>query len=463
MGMKGMSLLLCGLLLCSSLFVVGERTNATDALFVIITPAAFVEELAVLQAHKQSHGIATMIVTLDEISTGVYFPVEGRDTAEEMKYFIKNAHESWGTTDVLLVGGKNVMPARETRCGFLGVNTSDEYVYYFSDLYFADIYDAHGSFCSWDSNEDGVYADKNRSGIQDQVDYYPDVCVGRILTNSESEVATVVDKIITYENTTAGASWFHTLVVCGADDARSLLIEAALPFLLGRLGIPVWEGEFLGNAAARMLSDFTIKKIYGSGFIRPSVKACTVGNINQAIDEGAGFLMFNGHGSSEIAMAANFPFLKNVWLPYPHRYCTDDVQELSNGYKLPVTLFGGCNCGDFNASDSPIAWSFVGHAQGGAIASLACTAGANMVLGSLCTKSFHGYLLMQILSLYADGVDYVGRLWAGSITRYLDDPEVMALGDAFSQFNWRDTIANPYCLEQWSLFGDPTLKIGGYT
>jgi hypothetical protein len=458
---KRMSVLLCGLLMCSCFIVQGSPLSEESA-FVMITPAEFVDELAVLQAHKQSHGISTKIVTLDEIFSGAYFPPQGDDAAEQVKYFIAHAHEMWDTMFVLLVGGKELMPVRETRCCFFGENSSEIYVYYFSDLYYADLYDSQGGFCTWDSNDDGIYADKNRSGVVDNVDLYPDVCVGRILTNTESEVSTVVEKIITYENSTAGQSWFHTLVVCGADDARSLLIEAALPFLLGRLGVPVWEGEFLGNAAARILPDFTVKKIYGSGFFRPTVKALTIRNINEAIDEGAGFLMFNGHGSPDCAMVANFPFLRSLWLPYPHQYTGADVAGLSNGFKLPVALFGGCNCGDFNASDSPIAWTFVAHKTGGAIASLACSEGANMLLGSLCTKSFQGHMLMSVFSSYAAGTDQLGELWCDSISNYLNDPQAMALGDAFSQFNWRHTHANHYAIEQWTLFGDPTLKIGGY-
>lgn len=462
MGKKSLLAIMCCILLSNTSFIVGSAICSDTSVFVIISPAEFVEELTPLVSHKVSHGISTRIITLDEISLGVYFPVTGRDAAEQIKYFIKNARETWNTTAVLLVGGKDVMPVRVTRTCFSVGNSSLAYVYYFSDLYYADLYFQNGSFCSWDSNNDSLFADKNRSGFIDDVDLFPDVSVGRILTNTESEVATVVDKIIRYENSTAGQPWFKTLIVCGADDARSMLLEAMLPFMLGRVGVPVFEGEYLGNAAARILSDFTVKKVYGSGFIRPLIPALTIGNMNKVMSEGAGFLMFNGHGSAECAIATNFPFLKSVWLPFPHRYMVSDVDALTNGYMLPVALFGGCNCGDFNASECPIAWKFIAHEQGGAIASIACTAGATMVLGSLCTHSFHGYLLMRIFSAYVEGMDCVGNLWRDSITTYLNDPEVMKLGDAFSQMNWHDTLANHYVLEQWMLFGDPTLKIGGY-
>lgn len=165
--------------------------------------------------------------------------------------------------------------------------------------------------------------------------------------------------------------------------------------------------------------------------------------------------MFNGHGSAECAILTNFPFMKNFWLPRPHRYNCSDVDALSNGIRLPVALFGGCNCGDFNTSDCPIAWKFIAHESGGAIASIACTAGATMILGSLCVKSFHGYLLMRIFSAYAEGINRVGDLWCESIRTYLNDADVMALGDAFSQFNWRDNLANHYVLEPMDVVWGP--------
>jgi len=444
------------------LVVPGDVEVQVTYAFIIIAPEQFTEELAPLLIHKETHGITTKIVTLEEIFTGTYFPSIGRDNPERIKYFIKDAKETWNTTYVMLVGGKETTAVRFTRTCFYGENSSSLYVDYISDLYYADLYFSNGSFCSWDSNHDSLFADKNMTGYIDAVDLCPDVCVGRILTNTESEVKTVVEKIMTYENTTADQQWFKNLIVCGGDDARSFKIEFLLPLLLGRIGYPVFEGEFLGNQAARILSDFSVKKIYGSGLIRPSVQSLTVKNINNAINEGAGFLMFNGHGAPDTAILTNFPFIKRIWFPWPHGYTSSDVEALTNGYKLPVALFGGCNCGDFNASPIPIAWKFIARENGGAIASVACSCGATLLLGSLCTETFHGYLLIRMFSSYAEGTDRVGQLWKESIIRYLNDDDALKLGDDFSMFNWRHALANHYALEQWTLFGDPTLQIGGY-
>ena len=48
-----------------------------------------------------------------------------------------------------------------------------------SDLYYADLYNANGSFCSWDTDNDGLYAEwPYPQPQQDTVDLVPDVYVG---------------------------------------------------------------------------------------------------------------------------------------------------------------------------------------------------------------------------------------------------------------------------------------------
>ena len=59
--------------------------------FIILTPTDFSSELGAIINHKISRGISTKLVTLDEIYGGTYFPVQGRDNQEKIKYFIKDA------------------------------------------------------------------------------------------------------------------------------------------------------------------------------------------------------------------------------------------------------------------------------------------------------------------------------------------------------------------------------------
>ena len=111
--------------------------------FLILSPAPYVEELEELVDHKNNRGLNTLLVTLDDIYESQYFPVEGRDNPEKIKYFIKHAMETWGIKSVLLVGGAEAFPIRQTHVYVEYFDVDEPYV---SDLYYADIYNADGSF-----------------------------------------------------------------------------------------------------------------------------------------------------------------------------------------------------------------------------------------------------------------------------------------------------------------------------
>ncbi|OYT62196.1 peptidase C25, partial [Thermoplasmatales archaeon ex4484_30] len=105
---------------------------------LIIAPSEFSDALQPLVEHKENYNISTKIVTIDEIYGGTYFVVKGRDDAEKIKYFIKNAIEQWGIKYVLLVGNSEKFPIREAYA------YDGEEAYFISDLYYADIYNKDG-------------------------------------------------------------------------------------------------------------------------------------------------------------------------------------------------------------------------------------------------------------------------------------------------------------------------------
>ncbi|HEC77490.1 MAG TPA: hypothetical protein ENI33_09615, partial [Thermoplasmatales archaeon] len=111
---------------------------------LIICPDKWIDALQELKQHKESHGIRTVIAGLNEIYTGKYFSAYGRDNAEKIKYFIKDAIEQWGIKYVMLVGGRQggvmkerwLTPVRYTNLD----DMSGWEKGYLSDLYFADVY-----------------------------------------------------------------------------------------------------------------------------------------------------------------------------------------------------------------------------------------------------------------------------------------------------------------------------------
>lgn len=444
-------------------FVSGENINSNSSVnfglindeydFIIITPEIFSVELERLKDHKEQHEIKTLIITLDDIYNGIYFSVEGRDDAEKIKYFLKSAKENWEIDYVMLVGGKEEMPVR-----FVENIYGRHYNFFISDLYFADIYDKDGSFCSWDSNQNDVFGEVNASYALDEVDLYPDICIGRLLCSDISELQLVVSKIIGYEENAYNADWFKNIVLFGGDSQPSFL-EFIYPLFGLRIGSIAFEGEYMGNKISRILSDFNAKKVYSTGFFRPGIKMLTNENVNDAINEGAGFVLFSGHGNPD-KIWSHLPFDAQMdrRFPYPSGYTIEEVKDISNGDKLPVVVFCACSCGDFDYMPSPLAWEFMKKENGGAVACIANTNPSYLIPSTLCTDTVIGHLTMIFYESYADGMDIIGDLWKETIVSYMNDENAWDL----TPLNWKIYNVSIMTLEVWTLFGDPTLKIGGY-
>jgi len=438
---------------------------------VIIAPACLSDAIIPLIDHKNSVGIYSFLKTTDEI----YNEYEGRDAAEQIKYFIKDAIELWNIRYVLLAGGKDNVPVRYVTTYFEDEinycdkgslisydNVSDLFI---SDLYYADIYDQNGSFCTWDSNNNNnnnnnnIFGEANSTEIIDYIDLYPDIYVGRILCSNSDEVSTVVSKIIDYEMNTYGEEWFNNIVLCGGDTHpytwEEYILKIFFRFMLDARCRVAFEGEYLCNCIASEMNGFSANKLFASGILGIRAQLLTVENINNEINNGAGFFLFCGHGSPN-GMPTFPPFAKNgrVKLPYPNGYKTSDIFNLSNGGKLPIAVFNTCSNGDFDTVDSPIAWDFIQYGDGGSIVSYAATTEGNTWPTTYTSHSLLSLLALNLFKIYADGVDISGNLWGQSIIRYLNNDEAWE----YTPIAWDHHLT----IEEWSLFGDPSLKIGGY-
>jgi len=386
---------------------------------VIIAPSVFSEELQPLIDHKNSRGLETILKTTEEI----YSEYSGRDEPEKIKYFIKDAIETWGIEFVLLVGGAAQVPGRYTHIYF-DYDYQDNWVF-LSDLYYADVYDAELNFSSWDSNDNDVFAEYNWYGNTDELDLYPDVYLGRLACFVEDQVVTCVNKIIAYETSHAYAQdWFTNLVLVGGDSLPGDEEE-------------VDEGEYVNRAVIDTLDGFIPRRIWASNGL-----LYDAANISAAIDSGAGFVFFNGHGNTTIW--ATHPHESLDWIP-PGNYKISHVIALSNANQLPIVVSDACYHCTHDLSPNCFGWTFVANPNGGAIAFLGGTdidvsyAGVDIV-----TKGIER--LCVILSTnYKRGEETFGELWVNAICDYLS-PTMDEI----------DYIT----VEESQPFGDPSLIIG---
>jgi len=204
---------------------------------VIIAPSKFTDDLQRLIDHKNSLEVNTILKTTEDI----YNEYTGVDKPEQIKYFIKDAIETWDITYVLLVGGLNSVvyakPRDDANQGSKDWYVPVRYTNLYddpafplaadtihdpgtiSDLYYSDIYREGGVFADWDPNNDGIFDAWGKPGYENDtnLDYYPDVSVGRLACRSATEVKTVVDKIINYESNPIDPSWFKKMIVISGD------------------------------------------------------------------------------------------------------------------------------------------------------------------------------------------------------------------------------------------------------
>lgn len=360
---------------------------------IVITPSEFSEELLPLIDYKNDSSISTKLVTLDDIYSGNYFPVEGRDDQEKIKYFIKNAIEEWDVSYVLLAGGANKIPVRMS---YINDGWEDSFI---SDLYYADVYDFLGDFCSWDSNENDLFGEYIYEEI-DEVDLYPDIHLGRLNFREDGEISSVVNKIITYESSGAYMEdWFSNFVVCGGDTFQD--------------GSNVDEGEYLNQNAIDIMDEFTPEKIWAT-----NGKLQFASNIDNAIENGTGFLYMTGHGTYQ--NWATHPHMDfGTWWPIGSYYYFR-VELLNNDEKLPVVVIGGCSNCEF-LEDTCYGWSFVKNPDGGGIAAYGNSAVGWGYTGYGCTQGLTGGMELSIFTAYGiQNAKNTGKLWTQTLNNYLN-------------------------------------------
>ncbi len=433
-----------------------------DFELVIIAPEKFADALQPLVTHKTDRGMTTKLVTRSDICDSVYFPAEGRDCAEEMKYFIKNAVEQWGTQYVLLVGGRNGGIQQEkwwvpVRYSLLD-DDSGEYSY-LTDLYFADLYDSMGNFSSWDSNNNGVFAEWSNTQ-KDILDMYPDVYVGRLACTNVPQVKTMVKKIITYETTTYGSDWFKKFIGVAGDTYPAV-------------GDPYYEGEMATNASFQQLESlgFDASMVWTSNgrFTGPD-------SVIAEFSTGAGFVHFSGHGNP--ASWSTHPPKNDSWV---NGLKITHMADLRNGGEQPVVIVGGCHNAQFNTSLTNIikgilengldyfeskefigqfwydewiprcwAWSMATQTKGGAIAVIANSGLGYGEPGADTLTQRGRHLEWLFFKAYHDGEENLGATHGTNIIYYMNEHPPMA-----DQTDCK--IA-----QEWVLLGDPSLLIGGY-
>jgi len=436
---------------------------------LIIAPKKYSDVLQPLITHKNRVGIKTHLVTLNQVYDQMFW--HGRDKQEKIKYFIKTAKEEWGITYVMLVGDFQTIPIRYVSNA--DNNTGWDEPCFISELYYADLYDKNHNFSSWDNSNNGIYGEWYGDVAKDQdIDLYPDVYVGRLACINEAEVRVMVRKIITYETTAYGQDWFNRFVVVAGDTYP----ESENPNWTG------YEGEINTINAIENMSGFEPITLWTS-----DGSFTGQNDVIRAINNGCGFLLFEGHANA-FSWSTHPPNEADMWI---NGLNTVTMGRLRNKQMLPVCVVGGCHNNEFDVTPANIikglreeglgyfksgtipfgsfwkytwirecwGWKLTRINMGGSIATIGCT---GLGMSKEDKESFSGagdYLEPTFFHEYGvNGTTILGKIWGNTIADYLNHYPI----------DWntpaaKDCAIDAKTVQQWALFGDPSLKIGGYS
>jgi hypothetical protein len=256
-----------------------------DRTLIIIAPRKFEPALRPYVEHKRRH-MRARLVALESILKNE----PGVDDPERLKRALYREWKTRGAAFALLVGDADVLPVRYMVLDRVTPPAFD-YAFYPSDLYYADVAKSDGRFDDWNAQHDDFHAEyfgevrgeKNKTDPInfDQIDYRPEIAVGRWPVSTPEEVGTLVAKSIAYEKAVTGdAKQFARaafITVGGWIDARHQMdrMAAHLP--------RSWSRE---------------KRYYRDG---PAKKAPPPDedNVIALLNDGVGLMLHAGHGSDD--------------------------------------------------------------------------------------------------------------------------------------------------------------------
>lgn len=226
------------------------QVAAAEAALVVVAPVEWHGALAPFVAARRAE-LPVELAALEDVVAAA----PGADPPERLKRWLHDAWASRGARYVLLVGDADVCPVRFMvldRCTEAALHTA----FYPSDLYYADVAEADGTFDDWNHARDGHHAryfgevrgecTKDAPIDFDRVSYVPELAVGRWPVSTADELAAVIAKTLARERRAGGPALF--VHADGWIDARARVGACAAP--LGARGYEVELQLYGADSAA---------------------------------------------------------------------------------------------------------------------------------------------------------------------------------------------------------------------
>ncbi len=287
------------------------KQNAAD--YLIITPSIFADGATQLAGYRQQKGLRTLVVTLDQVYNEFS---DGIATPYAIKQFLATATKQWSVKPryVILIGD-GTYDYRDL------LQKHDNFV---PPMLVAT---AYGLFCS-----DTAYGDFNNDGL-------PQIAIGRLPVKTADQLATMLNKIKSYE---ANAP---------APNAQALLVS----------DVPDTAGDF---ADAIQQVNATLSGQYSNDVLKctsqdnlTDVRKSIQSNLATGVD------LFNYIGHGAIDRLGNSGYITS-----------SDIAALQTANRLPLIVAVTCVAGQFSVPGSDcLAEKLALQSNGGAVAVIAPT------------------------------------------------------------------------------------------
>lgn len=427
------------------------------AAILIVGPREFSTAVEPLIRHKKVRRPAEFVAIEDVLSSSA-----GVDDPEKLKRFLFERAEKFGLGYVLLVGDADRMPVRYMMLDRV-TEPAFDVAFYPSDLYYADLAKADGTFDDWNARKDGyhggyfgeVHGESHKDGPinVDQIDYRPDIAVGRWPVSTIAEVTRVVAKTIAYENSAAKSEALKRAVFChvhGWIDARGAL----------------------DRAITRLPKSYRAERLFFKDAARDDKTAAPIeAEILKSVNAGAGLVFHIGHGNddqwAECFNVASIPKLTNTAAPAIMMSigCSTARFAVLPPYEAYVDANGrehkGTNDGEvFKAPPPPpaayhsgrynppgLGEMLVRERDVGAVAYIGCNTG-----GQPCALTLMEGMI-DALAEVKSGAPILGDLWSRALTLYYDRENLATLRP---NADWYPPSIFSQGMK-YMFFGDPSL------
>ncbi|MEX2724960.1 MAG: C25 family cysteine peptidase [Candidatus Freyarchaeota archaeon] len=303
------------------------KTNTTQ--YVIIAPPEWANNAHLTQfaEWKTQKGIPTTIFN----TTHIYENYPGNDNQSKIRNFLIDAYNQWNIRWVLLTGNTTIIPIRYFWTGLYNVP---------SDYYYAAL---NGTF---DDNGNGLY------GEFGEIDWTPELYVGRLPASNHTELETMINKTLTYEIEIANyiGEWMKTAVFAGGQLSRSSDIQ--------------------GWRIKNYIRDYIFPKELNMKFTNlfyDSIRSytnLTLDNFTNAINNGCTIVNLCSHGSSTSVSVSESG---------GSYYNSNFAASSNNGYKLPIVFASACSTASLDDAGDCLGEAMVKNPNGGAVSYIGST------------------------------------------------------------------------------------------